>query len=99
MEATVKKVLTQEEAIELLRGAMQKALNRGTKHVSNIAINKVLVMYKAKNVKGISNIVKHLNGTKQAKSIDDLLYNILHDLKTGTRTDGQKVELEGFELF
>lgn len=100
------KVLTQAELqalkeakVEALRNALKKALNRGDKHVSNIAINKVLDTYKAKGYKKMDDIIKAVATVKQAKSIDDLIYNIEHDLKAGTRTDGQKVELVDIDLF
>ena len=88
-----------EAKTEALRNALKKALNRGDKHVSNIAINKVLDLHKDMGYKKIDAIIENVKTVKQAKSIDDLLYNLEHGLKAGTRTDGQAVELTDIDLF
>lgn len=97
---TQKEVQALKEAkIEALRDNAKKALNRGERHVANVTLNKILATYKELGYKKLDDIIEHLSEVKPAKSIEDLQYNIVKNLKAGTRGDGQKVDLEEIELF
>ena len=88
-----------EAKIEALRENAKKALNRGDRHVSNIALNKILAVHKELGYRKLDDIINSLAIVKPAKSLEDLIYNIQKGLIAGTRTDGQKVELDDIDLF
>lgn len=88
-----------EAVAEALRERLQRALNRGEKHVSNIFINKVTAQYKSMGITKYGDIMDDLETIKGAKSLEELIYNIAKGLRAGTRTDGQKVDFSNFDLF
>jgi Cdc6-like AAA superfamily ATPase len=85
--------------VEKIRVELKRALNRGEKHVSNIAVQTVYNTYATKGVKSQKELLDHLANTKGAKSLEELIYNIKNDLKQGTRTDGLKVANMSIDLF
>lgn len=90
---------TKETFVEALRDRLKKALNRGDKHVSNITVQRIYKVYRSKGFNSANDIIKDLETIKGAKSVDDLEYNIMHDLRAGTRSDGLKVEAMEIDLF
>lgn len=90
--------MSREQFGSELYALLQKKLNRGENHVSNIAINKVVATYIEKGIKQPIAILEHLQETKPAKSIDKLVEHIMNDMKEGTRTDGQARNFNGLEF-
>ena len=74
---------------------LQKALNRGEEHVSNITVNKVIKLYITIGSPKKEDIIKDLETIKPAKSVAILLDHITKGLRKGTRTDGQKLDFTG----
>lgn len=82
-----------ELGVNALKQQLKKALGRGDKKVSNIVVNETIATYKSINVTKVMAMIDHLDGVKHAKSKEELYYNIVNDIKAGTRGEGQKAQV------
>lgn len=86
---------TKEQFIDTIR---QKLGRPEGATVTNGLVSKVIRVYVGgKNITKGSEMVEHLKNTKGAKSLNDLLHNILNDLKAGTREDRTELIDTGVE--
>lgn len=75
---------TKEQFIDAIR---QKLGRPEGATITNGLASKVIRVYLDKGINKGADMVEHLQSTKGAKSLNDLLYNIKKDAKAGTRED------------
>ena len=88
-----------ELAIEALKQVVKKALGRSPeKNITNALINEVLGAYKSIGMNSLVKIIVDLYTIKGAKSTEELVYNIINNLRAGTRSDRSVLDLEDITI-